>query len=275
MRNSENSHPFDVATRLDGGPDRFIGHTSKHYDNMVGPFGGIIAAVILRAALDHPERQGDPLALTVNFSAPVTEGAFEVLAKAVRTNRSTQHWCMELSQQGLAVSTATAVFATRRETWSSTELQFPRAAGSESCEAVSLAGFPSWVGRYEFRFLKGGIPPMINIENEEAFVHSESLQWVRDEPGRPLDHLSLAAICDSFFPRIYIRRNRFVPAGTVSLTVYFHADAEEIAKVGGRAVLCRARANRFHHNYFDQAAEVWSPEGALLATSSQVVYYKE
>ena len=36
-----------------------------------------------------------------------------------------------------------------------------------------------------------------------------------------------------------------------------------------------ARANRFEQGFFDQSAEIWSADGALLASSHQVVYYKE
>jgi len=32
-------HPFDEAIQLSEGPKEFIGKTSAHYANMVGPFG--------------------------------------------------------------------------------------------------------------------------------------------------------------------------------------------------------------------------------------------
>jgi hypothetical protein len=144
-------------------------------------------------------------------------------------------------------------------------------------KSVRVSGdqFPSWVKRYDMRLIQGGIPPLISIENEKAFVNSVSLQWIRDEPQRPLDFLSLTAICDTFFPRIYIRRNQLVPAGTVSFTVYFHADDTTLSANGDKEVLGHARANRFYNNYFDQTAEVWTRDGVLLATSCQVVYFKE
>jgi hypothetical protein len=53
-----------------------VGHTSQAYWNMIGPFGGATAAVMLQAALVHPERLGDPIALTVNFAGPIGEGDF-------------------------------------------------------------------------------------------------------------------------------------------------------------------------------------------------------
>jgi hypothetical protein len=134
---------------------------------------------------------------------------------------------------------------------------------------------PAWLKRYDIRLLQGGIPPLMPIENEAPFVRSVTLQWVRDEPPRPMDFLSLTAICDTFFPRIYVRRSQLVPAGTVSFTVYFHVDNEKMAAIGDKAVWGFARANRFYNNYFDQSAEVWTADGDLIATSSQVVYFKE
>jgi acyl-coenzyme A thioesterase PaaI-like protein len=96
------SHPLDEALRLEaagnGSPGNWQGHTHADYWNMVGPFGGTTAATALRAILMHPALLGEPVALTVNYAAAVAEGAFTVTARPVRTNRSTQHWAVELSQ---------------------------------------------------------------------------------------------------------------------------------------------------------------------------------
>jgi len=78
-----------------------------------------------------------------------------------------------------------------------------------------------------------------------------------------------------FFPRIFIRRRRFTPIGTVSLNAYFHADAALLAAQGDRHVLGCARGVAFRDGYFEQAAEVWSDSGALLASTQQLVYFKE
>jgi acyl-CoA thioesterase len=64
------------------------------------------------------------------------------------------------------------------------------------------------------------------------------------------------------------------PAGTISLTTYFHADGSELADVAGDYVLGSATANRFSQGYFDQSAQLWSRHGRLLATSHQLVYFK-
>ncbi|BES70124.1 hypothetical protein RE428_11420 [Marinobacter nanhaiticus D15-8W] len=80
---------------------------------------------------------------------------------------------------------------------------------------------------YHMRLVEGGFDPTGNTgEQENALTRL----WVRDNPPRPLDFLSLVAISDCFFPRVYIRRQERMPAGTVSMTTYFHADSDTLAR---------------------------------------------
>jgi hypothetical protein len=81
---------------------------------------------------------------------------------------------------------------------------------------------------------KGGWP---DYRNPQDLPDSRTVLWVRDQPPRPLDAPALAAIADVFYPRVFRRRQRFTPAGTVSITTYFHADAAAFAAQGDRAVL--------------------------------------
>ncbi len=265
-------HPFDDAIRLvPDGDDAFAGATSPAYANMVGPYGGIVAAQLLNAAWTHRNRAGEALALTVNYAGPIADGPFRVTARPVRTNRATQHWCMELSQSGEVAATATAVFGARRETWSSTEIAPPEVPPAASLARSIGAGRPAWFGRYDFRVVRGDLP---DFTRPREAGDSESCTWVRDDPPRPLDFPALAALCDVFYPRIYRRRGTWVPAATVTLTAYFHADAGALARQGDRFVLGVARALRFGAGYADQTAEIWGDDGTLLATSFQLVYYK-
>ena len=120
-------HIFDAAIALQREADgSFAGHTSPAYANMIGPFGGITAAQVLHAVLLHPERLGEPVALTVNFAGPVADGPFTVRPRAARTNRSTQHWTVELLQGDEVLVTATVFTAVRRETWAGHESTVPQ-----------------------------------------------------------------------------------------------------------------------------------------------------
>lgn len=265
-------HPLDqaLALRASATADTFTGHITPAYGNMVGPYGGAIAAVLLNAALSHAERRGDPLSLTVNYAAPIADADFDIRVKLARNNRSTQHFNLELVQNDEIVITGSCIMASRRDSWADTEARAPEARPFESLPTLPTQGFPVWVSSYDMRILKG----MVTLQAAHQSDDSTTLLWVQDKPARPLDFLSLTAISDCFFPRVFLRRQQLVPTGTITLTTYFHVDAETLARQGDRPVLGEARANRFNKGYFDQSARLWGADGELLATSHQMVYFK-
>ncbi|MGE2718341.1 acyl-CoA thioesterase [Mycolicibacterium celeriflavum] len=265
------THPFDAAIRLDPGPGRaLLGSTVPEFANMVGPFGGTTAAALLHAIELQPDRSGDPVALTVNFAAPIADGEYTIDTALVRANRSNQHWTASLTQSGDVMSTATAVFGTRRDTWSDTEAVMPDAPEPEAIERTPGPEGIAFLQNYDLRFVEGQ-PPV----DGTACASSTATLWVRDHRRRALDYSSLAALSDVFYPRIFLRRGRPVPAGTISMTTYFHIDATELAALGDEYVLGTARGQVFARGYFDQSAQLWSRDGALLVTSHQIVYYKD
>jgi acyl-CoA thioesterase len=191
--------------------------------------------------------------------------------RLVKANRSSQHWYVELSQEGGEVATlATAVFAERRPSWSHQVAKFPGATPFEE-----TLPFPkiraSWANQYEFRFVQGELR-MGTPQAEPASTYSKI--WISDRTPRKLDMLSLTAMSDAFFGRIFQARRELVPFGTVSLTTYFHTDADELAAEDITRVLATADAKVFHKSYGDQNGELWSPNGRLLATTTQIAYFK-
>ena len=163
------THVFDDAVALVAADaHRYTGRTHPAYANMVGPFGGITAATLLRAVQQHPEVLGVPLSLTVNYCGALADGEFEIVARPVRTNRSTQHWSIELSQDGAVTTTATAVFGTHRETWSSTEAVAPDAPPAQDAAQQSLPEFIAWSRNYEMRFVEGAVPGPETGENPDS-----------------------------------------------------------------------------------------------------------
>ncbi|MDT7834360.1 acyl-CoA thioesterase [Aquabacterium sp. OR-4] len=275
-------HPFDAAIALTPAgpqaPNDFLGATQPAWQNMVGPFGGITAAIALNAVLQHPRLLGEPVSLTVNYAGATADGPFTATARPVRTNRSTQHWIVEISQpdadgQPQVCTTATVFTALRRETFSASDMPMPAVPAPEAVARQPLPpGMVAWLQRYEMRPVSGGIP--MQWEGQ-THAHSQSRLWVRDAPPRALDFASLAALSDIFFPRVWLRRARRVPAGTVSMTVYFHADGAMLAGSGSGHLLAQAQAQAFHQGYFDQTGQLWNEAGQLLATTHQVVYFKE
>ncbi|MDD0810518.1 thioesterase family protein [Curvibacter sp. RS43] len=273
------SHPLDTALKLApsaSAAGHYTGQSSPAYWNMVGPFGGTTAATLLEAVLRHPDLLGEPLSLTVNYAGAVSAGEFEVQAQPVRTNRSTQHWVITQLQkdadgQPVVCTTATAVTAARRETWSVSDAPMPQVPPPEEVPRLDLARAVEWINRYEMRPVAGVIPQQWDGSGDSSL----SQLWMRDQPPRPLDFCALAAMADIFFPRVWLRRATRVPAGTVSITTYFHVGLAELAATGSGYLLGQARAQEFRNGFFDQTAQLWNQAGQLLVSTHQVVYFKE
>jgi len=266
-------HPFDQAVALvAAGEHEWTGQTSASYANFIGPYGGITAAQLMAAVMAHPQRIGDPVALTINFAAAVADGEFTVRARPARTNRSTQHWIVEMLQEGQAVTTATVMTAVRRETWSAQEARMPTVSAPLDVERETPFRHVAWLSRYDRRFIRGNIPREWNGQGGEDSI---TQLWMRDEPTRPLDFLSLTAMSDVFFPRIWLRRATLVPLGTVTMTVYYHCDAAQLAATGTDHVLGQVQGSGFRNGYLDHAGHLWNARGELLVSTHQLMYYKE
>jgi acyl-CoA thioesterase len=266
------SHPFDEALALTpSGEHEWTGRTSPAYANFIGPFGGVTAAQMVQAVMVHPQRLGEPVAFTINYAAALADGEFVARARPARTNRSTQHWIVELLQDGQAVATATLMTALRRPTWGLQESVMPAVPQPADLTREKPRGV-AWVHHYERYFVEGDVPR----EWQGADAGSSlSRLWLRDHPPRPLDYASLAAIADNFFPRVWLRRATQTAIGTVTMSVYFHADAGVLQSTGTGFVLGQAQGQGFRDGYFDHTGLLWNQAGALLASTHQLVYYKE
>ncbi|MCP4072917.1 MAG: thioesterase family protein [Hyphomicrobiales bacterium] len=268
------THPLDIATSLSPLDDgRFRCCTSQAYANIAGPFGGVTAATLMRAVIEHPERTVDPVAFTVNFCAALKDGDFDIFVKLQRSGKYTQHWSLELEQNGIICATATMICGARGSVFSHQSGEPPQAPPPEECEVKETGGFLKWLERYEYRQVEGTI--RFSSEPHPELNSPRNIHWVRDHPERPLDYVSLAAIADTFILRLLYVRGTMAPMGTVSMTTYFHATGEELAVQGSAPLLGVASAERFHGNFHDQPMTLWGKDGLLLASGSQLVWYKE
>lgn len=272
---ADTTHPFDEATRLTPGADGWTCHTHDAYANMHGPFGGVTAATMLGAALERAGAVAQPVAMTANFCAPIRPGALLVRAREVRAGKSVQHLAVEMHQDdGTVVASASVVLAARRESWAHQVPRMPDVPCASEVAPLDTRGYRlAWLQRFEFRFIEGA--PELGRTPRREPASAASTLWIRDAPARALDFKSLASLCDTFFLRIFQVRGVLVPAGTVSVTMHFHAGADDLARQGERPLLGRAWASVFRRNFSDQAAQLWSDDGKLLATSTQIAWFKQ
>jgi acyl-CoA thioesterase len=266
--------PFDEAIQLEWSkPGVAMGLAHPAYMNMTGLFGGVTAATLLKGVLTHEACSGFPVSLTVNFCTPVALGPFAVLVRLARNGRSVQHWVMELVQNGAMASTATAITAEERDTFTHQVSQRPAAPTFETLPSLSADDRPPWISQYDMRFFEGRSTFQGN--DDAPIGAARTSLWLRDRSRRQIDHLALAAMSDAFFPRLFHLRGRASPAGTVSLSTYFYSPPSELEYLGAGPIIGTAGARVFRNGFHDQTVELWSKRGALLAVSSQTVWFKD
>ena len=269
------SHPLDSATTLSPvSENRLAGTTSDAYWNFAGPFGGYVAALLMRAVIDDPRRLGPPVAQTVNYCAAVAKGAFEIKLILQRTGKATQHWSLELHQNGAVATTGSIVCANRRETFSHATTRPPDVPPPEQVATLPANDRLPWLSAYDFRFIDGG-PDFSRKPREGGLGGTRTALWLKDRPDRALDYVALAALSDCFILRLVQMRGTLPPMSTVSMTTYIHATPDELAAHGHQHLLGIADAKRFHANFHDQSMELWGAGNRLLATGMQTVWYRE
>jgi acyl-CoA thioesterase len=277
-------HPLDIATtlqpsqplvRADGGAIWLTGVTNDAYWNFAGPFGGYTAALLMRAVMEDTRRLGPPVAQTVNYCGAMTKGTFSIGVRLTRSGKATQHWSLELHQDGAVAATASIVCANRRETFAHATTRCPNAPNAYDVPPLTSDGRLPWLARYDFRFIEGGPNFGATPKTSTDVGGSRTQLWLKDAPDRPLDYVSISALCDCFILRLIQMRGTMVPMSTVSMTSYFHALPDELARHGTAHLLGIADAKRFEANFHDQSVELWSADGKLLASGMQTVWYKE
>lgn len=269
-------HDFDAAVSLvPAGPGRWSGHTHPAYGNFNGQFGGITAATLLRAILDTANGAADPVSVTVNYCAAMTQGPFEIAVREIRRGRTLQHWAADMVQGDKVSATALCALAHRKESWSHAPLRAPVAPPPEQLTPIDMKQWKGWALQYEFRFAQGSIEGTYGQPPFETLQSAHSLLWLKHVRPRSLDFPGLMCMSDAFFVRMIQVRNTFPAMGTVSITTYFHCSPKALADQGEEYILANVDTRIFRANFHDQSAELWSRDGALLANTHQMVWYAE
>ena len=104
--------------------------------------------------------------------------------------------------------------------------------------------------------------------------NTQSLAWVRENSGRAMDAMQLTYLSDVYPPRIWYIGDTPRPFSTITLSVYFHSTANEIAAIGDNFILSEAIGSRAEHSTVGSRLRIWSESGSLLASSEQLAWFK-
>lgn len=261
---------FDRETALiPRGDGQYTIEASDVYRNPTGAaFGGWVAAIMARAVTDHPDCVSPIVSLQATYIAGVGPGEVNVDSKLLKSGASTQFWRVQLFQAGNLVIIADIVSSNRRPVELSYQLEMPEISAPADTRMLEPAPgmAPEWIQTYDQRIAKG-VPFQVN-ETPETIV------WIKEADGRPLDRVSITSICDVPMPRTFFLSEGFHPGSTVAMSTYIFASEEDIAAAGSDYLLMRVNGAVVRNSKCDSRVELWSGNGTLLATSNQIGFFR-
>jgi len=257
-------HPFDLATAVRGGPERFTAEVDPGWTVAGRPNGGYLLALVTRAALEAVG-QPHPLAVSAHFLAPAEPGAAELEARRLRAGGRLSTARVTLVQQGQArleaLVTAGRIDPDAAPGWR-------RAGGPAGLPPVEacVPARPELPGG-----MRANLLDHIDLRIDPATAgwaagrpggRLEVRGWVRFSDGRPPDPLALLQVVDALPPSSF---DLGLPswAPTVELTVYLRG----LPAPGWLA--CVVTGQLWQGGWFDEDAEVWDAAGNLVAQSRQ------
>ncbi len=242
-------------------------NADRNYEANTGMFGGMTAALLLRAVIDCEQCQGEVSALTVHYVKRIAPGSdLRLCAIYIGGGSSVSHWRSELrlADQEEIMAYASVIVTRRRDSDTFSEWQKPDAPSPDT-----LGTFfpPDTFGERTAVKPVRGFPPVDQPD-------TQSLAWVREGSGREVDAVQLAYLSDVYPPRIWYASKQPRPSATITLSVYFHSSGAELAAVGDDFVLTEATGTRAVSSTVGSQARIWRADGVLLATTEQLCWFK-
>lgn len=231
-----------------------------------GMFGGWTAAVLLKSVLNDTRIEGEVAAINVNYVNRISpRSVIEIRVQPLGGGRSVTTWRSDvLSEEGGALLATATVVMTHKRTSTGNFTEFARPEAPEP-EALAMSHPPASFGQsIDMRAWR------MPFGNEDShYVH-----WVRERSGHSVDQVLLAYLSDAYPPRIMGRSPGFRGSSTLTLSVNFFATAAELAAIGPDFLMNESVGTRAEGSTIGSQLRTWSRDGALLATSEQLCWFR-
>jgi acyl-CoA thioesterase len=251
-------------------PGRWSTSAGPEWNNPGGGlWGGYAIGLCVRVLEAEPDAVGEALSLTFTYAAGLAAGALDVRTRRLRQGGSVGVWEVELLAAGSDQVGVHAIVTTARRPVTPA-FAFAKMPDAPAPESLPSQPAPPGVTLYratalEWRTVEG-FPP-------QPGPSSRSLAWVRS-PHAPLDKALIGMITDNSPSRSAYALGSAVMSTTLTLTVYLHATAAEIAEVGNDFILVEYEGRVGGGGASDERSSYWTRDGKLLATGEQLAWYR-
>lgn len=262
---------FGNAMKLVERPDgRFVGQFDRSWWVVVGPNGGVIAALLLRAAQLRAGADRSPRTITIHYVRPPDEGEVELEVLVDQTGRTVSFLTVRMFQNERLIASALVALTTERE--SPVEWEQRRPPVSLPLEEGFMMGGEG-IGvdvpirdRWDQAWTIGvpGHPDTFTVEGFEAGG------WIRLTDPAPYDAPLIAAMADAWVPAVMVHDDAPVHTPTLELTIHFRLDVEHAGLHPDEHCLAVFRQLSAHQGFLDESGEIWTADGRLLAMCRQM-----
>ena len=253
--------------------EREVGRLVAHFDRswwvVNGPNGGVIAALMVRAAQHCLRGDRCVRTITTHFVSAPKEGPVSIEVTVERQGKIAGFASLRMVQEDRLIATSlVAVAAVDQVPHQWEQRNFPKLPSLENCWLMQTT--PPLVplhSRWDRRWGLGvpGVPDTSTIAGGY-----EAGGWIRLSEPELYDEALLAAMSDAWVPAIMAHTDLAVHAPTLELTVQFRTDPRELDMTSDTYCAAVFRQLSGREGFIDETGEIWSPDGQLLALSRQL-----
>lgn len=251
------------------GPGRWTAVASPDWLNPErGVWGGYAIGLCIRIVEAERDAFGEPLSLTLTYAAPLPGGRLDVTTRRLRQGRSVGIWSVEMRPAGSTEICVHGMISTAQRPSSRPFVlaRMPETPPPEALPVQARRGCKAQRDAFEWRSLESDPPSLGDA--------ARTLAWVRARDGG-MDKALLGILTDASPPRVMHGLGTAVLNTTLSLTVYFLASSEQLAAIEGDSILVDYDGGVGNAGASNERSSYWSRSGELLATSDQLVWYRD
>ena len=259
---------FDDETAVvSEGDHRYRAQTSRPWWGNPGPHGGHLAASMLRAiCLEAADAELAPRTFTIHFTSRAEEGDLLVEARIERQGGSLATISCRITQQGRLIALGLAALARGRVGPELSDLRPPAVPPPEELGGLwgrgrGTGSAPSAMDNYDYRFAIG---------RPFSGGPARAGGWIRPKQPRAMDALLLTALSDLWMPAVFMSLDQFVPVATVELTINLLTELPVPGAMPDDWYVTVFDTPAARSGYFREEGQIWTKEGTLLASCSQL-----
>ena len=248
---------------------RLVAHFDRSWWVVNGPNGGVIAALMVRAAQHCLAEDRCVRTVTTHFVSAPKEGSVTIEVTVERQGKIAGFASLRMLQQDRLIATSLVAVAEVDQVphqWE--QRNFPKLPALEDCWMMKTT--PPLVPLHSRWDRRWGLGVPGQPDTSTVAGGYEAGGWIRLSEPEPFDEALLAAMADAWVPAIMAHTDLAVHAPTLELTVQFRADPRELEITSDNYCAAVFRQLSGGEGFVDETGEIWSPDGQLLALSRQL-----